>query len=145
MKGNKGFTLIELMIVVEIIAIVAAIAVPNYIRTRIQANEASAVASLRVILDAQISYNTQNYVYASDIALLTNANPPYLEGGDWTSAKNGYEFRVEGGAINFVAYATPVEYNTTGWHAYRIDHQGAIRYAVGAEPDETSPLITGST
>ena len=132
------------MIVVEILAIVAAIAVPNYIRTRIQANEASAVASLRVILDAQINYNAQNYVYASDIALLTNANPPYLEGGDWTSAKNGFNFRVEGGAIEFVAYATPVEFNTTGWHGYRIDHQGAIRFEVGQEPNENSPVINGT-
>jgi len=142
MKNNKGFTLIELMIVVEIIAIIAAIAVPNYIRTRIQANEASAVASLRVILDAQNSYNTQYYVYATDMASLTNENPPFLTGGDWIAPKNGYTFRVEGDPLNFVAYATPVEYNVTGWHGFRIDASASIRYRVGEEPDENSPIIS---
>ena len=145
MKDNKGFTLIELMIVVEIIAIVAAIAVPNYIRTRIQTNEAAAVASLRVILDAENSYNTQYYVYANDITLLTNANPPFLSGGDWTQARNGYTYRVEGEPTNFVAYAIPVEYNVTGWHGFRIDASGAIRYEVGTEPTENSPTISGAS
>lgn len=145
MKNNQGFTLIELMIVVEIIAIVAAIAVPNYMRTRIQTNEAAAVASLRVILDAENSYNTQYYVYATDITLLTNADPPFLSGGDWTQPRNGYTYRVEGEATNFVAFATPVEYNTTGWHAFRIDASAAIRYEAGAEPGPDSPVISGGS
>lgn len=144
MKNNKGFTLIELMIVVEIIAIAAAIAVPNYIRTRLQANEAAAVASLRVILDAENSYNTQHYVYATDINLLTDADPPYLTGGDWTVPRNGYEYRVEGDPTNFVAYAIPVEYNVTGWRAYRIDASGAVRYEIGAEPGPESPLLSAN-
>lgn len=144
MKNNQGFTLIELMIVVEIIAIVAAIAVPNYIRTRIQTNEASAIASLRVILDAENSYNTQYYVYANDISLLTNENPPFLTGGDWTTPKNGYTYRVEGEPTNFVAFATPVEYNVTGWHGFRIDASGAIRYEKGKDPTATSPTISSA-
>jgi len=144
MKNNQGFTLIELMIVVEIIAIIAAIAMPNYMRTRIQTNESAAVASLRVILDAENSYNTQYYVYATDITLLTNETPPFLSGGDWTQPRNGYNYRVEGDPTNFVAFATPVEYNTTGWHAFRIDASAAIRYEVGAEPGPNSPVISGN-
>ena len=142
MKNNKGFTLIELMIVVEIIAILAAIALPNYIRTRIQANEASAVASLRVILDAETNYNTQYYVYATDMASLTNEDPPFLTGGDWVAPKNGYTFRIEGDPLNFIAYATPVEFNVTGWHGFLIDQTGAIRYEVGQEPTVASPTIS---
>ena len=143
-KNNEGFTLIELMIVVEIIAIVAAIAMPNYIRTRIQANEASAVASLRVILDAENSYNTQYYVYATELTPLTDEIPPFLTGGDWTTPKNGYTYRVEGDPTNFIAYATPVEYNVTGWHGFRIDATGTIRYEVGADATELSPAISGN-
>lgn len=144
MKNNQGFTLIELMIVVEIISIIAAIAVPNYMRTRIQANEAAAIASLRVILDAETSYNTQHYEYADAITDLTDASPPFLEGGDWTKPRNGYTYRVEGGGSSFVAYATPVEWNVTGWNGFRIDVSAAIRYAQGAEPNETSNTISGN-
>ena len=111
MKNNQGFTLIELMIVVEIIAIVAAIALPNYIRTRIQTNEAAAVASLRVILDAETSYNTQYYVYANDITLLTNENPPFLEGGDWTSPATGTSTASK--ATPSTSSPTPPPSNTT--------------------------------
>lgn len=143
MKNNQGFTLIELMIVVEIIAILAAIAVPNYMRTRIQANEASAVASLRVILDAQTNYNTQHYEYADDITDLTNASPPFLEGGDWTGSRNGYRFRVESDGVSFAAYATPEEWNVTGWNGFRIDASAAIRYKQGSDPDATSATISG--
>lgn len=144
MKKNQGFTLIELLIVVEIIAIVAAIAFPNYIRTRIQTNEAAAVASLRVILDAQNNYNTQNYVYAESFAQLTSANPPYLTGGDWNAPRNGYRYRVTGEVTNFVAHAEPVEYDVTGWHGFRIDASGAVRYAVGEEAGPDSPVLQGS-
>lgn len=144
MKKNQGFTLIELMIVVEIIAIIAAIALPNYLRTRIQANEAAAVASLRVILDAQTSYNTQYYEYTDSLTDLTSAEPPFLEGGDWEQPRGGYQYRIEGGGGNFAAYATPVEWNVTGWNGFRIDASAAIRYRQGSEPDETSAMISGN-
>lgn len=144
MKDNRGFTLIELMIVIEIIAIAAAIALPSYMRTRMQTNEAAAVSSLRVILDAETSYNTQYNEYATDITLLTDDNPPFLSGGDWTQPRNGYNYRVEGEPTNFVAMATPVEYDVTGWHGFRIDASGAIRFERGAEPTADSPVINSA-
>ena len=98
----------------------------------------------RVILDAETSYNTQHYEYADDITDLTSASPPFLEGGDWTGPRSGYQYRVEGDGTSFVAYATPVEWNVTGWNGFRIDVSAAIRYEQGAEPDETSDTISGN-
>src|SRR5215472_13416984 len=57
-KNQKGFTLIELLIVVAIILIIAAIAIPNLLRSKMAANEAAAVGALRTIVTAQVTYNT---------------------------------------------------------------------------------------
>jgi prepilin-type N-terminal cleavage/methylation domain-containing protein len=76
-KHQKGFSLIELLIVVAIILIIAAIAIPNFLRSRMQANEASAVASMRTINSAQIAYSVNWGGYSDSLAKM---GPPATAG-----------------------------------------------------------------
>ena len=139
-QDNKGFTLIELMIVVAIIAIIAAIAIPNLLRSRMQSNESAAVGNLRTIVGSQTAYHAANFAYATDFAELTGATPPFLD-GDWAAPKSGYNFVLGGSNQNFTANANAVEYGVTGSKGFYTDASGVIRYNDGADADAASPVL----
>ncbi|MBI2423321.1 MAG: prepilin-type N-terminal cleavage/methylation domain-containing protein [Candidatus Hydrogenedentes bacterium] len=139
-KNTQGFTLIELMIVVAIIAIIAAIAIPNLLRSRMQSNESAAVGNLRTIVGSQTAYHAANYAYTADFADLTGATPPFLD-GDWAVAKSGYNFVLGGDTENFSANANAVTYGTTGSKGFFTDSSGVIRYAAGADAAATDTPI----
>jgi type IV pilus assembly protein PilA len=106
MNRQKSFSLIELLIVVAIILIIAAIAIPNLLRARLAANEASAVASVRTLNTAQISYNSKypTVGFASTLGALsgTSCTTPTTAGAclidtQWASGtKSGYKFALSG-------------------------------------------------
>ena len=153
-KAN-GFSLIELLIVVAIILIIAAIAIPNLLRARISANEASAVSSIRTIQQAELSYTTSypSNGYAAQLANLGGANPcvptptnaclidQSLAGG----TKAGYAFTAAGGnPVNganttYVIGAAPISFNQSGVRLFCSTEDNVIRWDANASKSTTPP------
>lgn len=160
MGSNKGFSLIELLIVVAIILIIAAIAIPNLLRARMAANESSAAGSLRTMGSAEAAYFTAypDLGYALDIGKLGGTAPctPSSSGAclidsslssaiPGSSGKSGYYFLatgvMTGGATNYTAYvigAAPVVVNSTGTRDFCSLSDGVLR----SQPNSTGTPAT---
>jgi type IV pilus assembly protein PilA len=164
MKRQKGFSLIELLIVVAIILVIAAIAIPNLLRSRMAANEASAVESIRMINTAEAAYNAAfpNLGYSNALTDLGGTSPcgaitttaaclldtVVANATGVGSGKSGYYFTYAptaasggGPTSQYTILGTPTSLGNTGLRQFFTDESYVIRYsATGIANVNSAPL-----
>lgn len=146
---ERGFSLIELLIVVAIILVIAAIAIPNFMRSKMAANQASAVQSLRVLNTAEVNYaSTYGGTYSTNLTQLgppSSGNPPSAAAADLVDGlmaaglKNGYTFSYTATMVDsagkyngFNLNANPVTSGVNGTTYYFTDQSHVIRQNTAA-------------
>jgi type IV pilus assembly protein PilA len=156
-KNQKGFSLIELLIVVAIILIIAAIAIPNLMRSKMAANEASAVGSLRSLNTACVTYaSTYGIGFPVGLANLappgtgtaaTSATADLIDSVLASGTKSGYSFVLTAANLSGTVYQTytatgePVSVNQTGNRYFFTDQSFVIRQKVGGPAVATDTPI----
>lgn len=155
MRLQRGFTMIELLIIMAIICVLAVLAIPMLFNSRIAANDASAVESMRAINAAQIAY-ANAYPGVGFSPNLANLGPGSSGSASSSGAhllddllgctagtgcvKSGYQFYVNGGGEDYVAYAVPATAGKTGIRSFYSDQTGVIR----VNSDGAMPTISDS-
>ncbi|MEW6075333.1 MAG: type II secretion system protein [Candidatus Omnitrophota bacterium] len=120
---KRAFTLVEVMLVVTIIAALVAIAIPQLLRMRINANDAAAQTTLRAIASACEDYASANHGnYPAEFGALLNSTPAYLNENYTSRSRQGYNFTCSAqmDAVGYNCSATPIECNVTGAKVFTI-------------------------
>lgn len=141
-KRRRGFSLIELLIVIAIILIIITIAVPKYNRTQMFMRETAAVKAIQTIHQMEVQYQSQYGKYATSLAELgpptSGAAGPSaadLIGSDLANGeKQGYKFALTSTPGGYVINANPVNYGSSGSKTYYSDQSMVIRENTGPEP-----------
>jgi prepilin-type N-terminal cleavage/methylation domain-containing protein len=147
MKKQKGFSLIELLIVVAIILIIAAIAVPNLIKSKMAANEASAVGSVRTIVTSELTYSSTN-PGAGYTTLGNLYSAGLIDSVLGAGSRSGFNFTLgtssDTPVSQFTVAAGPITPGTTGTNYYCGDQTAAIQRGSASFSTSANPCTGGT-
>lgn len=147
-RRRRGFSLIELLIVITIILIIITIAVPKYQKIQMFSRETAAIAAIKTIHQTEVQYLSQYGRYATSLAELgppasgadTASNAGLIDNTLASGDKGGYKFTVTGTPGGYVLLAVPINYGSSGSRTFYSDHTMVIRENSGPEPaTATSP------
>lgn len=125
-RNQSGFTLVEIMIVVMIIAMLTAIAIPSILRSKVNANHANAQTTLKAIGTALESYSIYNTTYPNDTDLLVNSTPSYLNVDYFSGSFSGYTYTASTlSNYSYTVQAIPIS-STQGTVSYSITTGGVL-------------------
>ena len=166
-RSERGFTLVEIMIVVAIIALLAAIAIPNVLRGRTSANESAAIGNMRALVSSLEMFRSVNNaypingatswrdsMYGTDCLAATVPVPDFgppsfcntMAGGAaaGTGLVQGYKYTFTGvaGGTTYTLQATPLTVNNTGTRSFFADETGLIRHCTTGTQDKQA--VVGS-
>ncbi len=170
MRSERGFTLVEIMVVVAVIALLAAIAIPNVLRGRTSANESAAIGNMRALVSSLEMYRSVNNAYPANGATdwrdqmygvnclaatvpIPDLGPPSfcntMAGGNTaaTGLVQGYMYTYTGvaGGATYTIQGTPFLVNNTGTRSFFVDYTGLIRHCTtgtqGKQATVASPTV----
>ena len=156
LRASRGFSLIELLIVVAVILVIAAIAIPNFIRSKIRANEAAAVSNLRNITTAEVVYSTTYGIgYSTDLlklggtsVLVDQNNAGLIDSVLSSGAKTGYIFTYRvlsvdsnGHVLAYSVNADPANVGSTGERRFYVDQSAIVRFSTTASASPSDSAI----
>jgi prepilin-type N-terminal cleavage/methylation domain-containing protein len=132
-RREQGFTLIELMIVIAIIAVIAAFAIPNLLQSRMVANEAAALSGIKAAHAAQIIYRRRHATFAQNLEQLVEAR--LLDETFRDDRRQGYDFGViNAGPDDFMVGTRPISYERTGTRSFIILASGQMYWTSAPDP-----------